>query len=153
MKLKLTPISLKEANAFVESLHRHHNPVVGHKFSIGVSMDGKIVGVVIIGRPVSRKQDNGLTLEVTRCCTDGTENSCSKLYRAAFRVAVNLGYARLITYTLATEPGASLRGAGFSLVGVRRSGNWNVPSRPRIDTEELLQGQKQLWEITDASSF
>lgn len=147
MKLALTPVNLDEANAFVQSVHRHHSPVVGHKFSIGASCENRIIGVIIVGRPVARRLDNGLTLEVTRCCTDGTRNACSMLYRAACRVAVNLGFKRLITYTLATESGASLRGAGFSLLGLRGGGNWNVPSRPRIDTDALLQGQKQLWEV------
>ena len=147
MKLELTPVSLEEANAYVETLHRHHSPVVGHKFSIGAALGLNIVGVIIVGRPVSRHLDNGMILEVTRCCTDGTLNACSMLYRAACRVAVNLGFKRLITYTLETESGASLRGAGFSLIGARGGGNWNVPSRPRIDTDELLRGQKQLWEV------
>lgn len=38
--LELVPITLKEANAFVERYHRHHKPVVGHKFSIAAS-DGE----------------------------------------------------------------------------------------------------------------
>lgn len=147
MKLELTPVNLDEANAYVASIHRHHQPVVGHKFSIGCRLGESIVGVIIVGRPVSRHLDNGITLEVTRCCTDGTKNACSMLYRAACRVAVNLGFKRLITYTLATETGASLRGAGFSNLGLRGGGNWNVPSRPRIDTDAILQGQKQLWEV------
>lgn len=62
--LELVPITLKEANAFVEQHHRHHKPVVGHKFSIAASDGEKIVGVAIVGRPVSRYLDNGLTLEV-----------------------------------------------------------------------------------------
>jgi hypothetical protein len=147
MRLELTPVTLEEANAYVAEKHRHHLPVRGHKFSIGVAVDGAIVGVIIVGRPVARRLDDTLTLEVTRCCTDGTENACSKLYRAACRVAVNLGYKRLITYTLATENGASLRGAGFSLLGKAGGGNWNVPSRPRVDTDLVLRGQKLLWEV------
>lgn len=75
--LELVPITLKEANAFVERYHRHHKPVVGHKFSIAASDGEKIVGVAIVGRPVSRYLDNGLTLEVNRLCTDGTRNACS----------------------------------------------------------------------------
>lgn len=83
--LELVPITLKEANAFVEQHHRHHKPVVGHKFSIAASDGEKIVGVAIVGRPVSRYLDNGLTLEVNRLCTDGTRNACSFLYSAAWR--------------------------------------------------------------------
>jgi hypothetical protein len=143
--MQVTPINLDEANAFVAMHHRHHYPVPGAKFCIAVS-DDQVRGVAIVGRPVARMSDNGLTLEVNRCCTDGTRNACSMLYGAAWRAAKALGYQRLITYTLPEEGGASLRGAGWQLLGLRGGGNWNVPSRPRIDTAELLRGQKLLWE-------
>ncbi|MEB2511303.1 hypothetical protein SB379_19770 [Burkholderia multivorans] len=156
MSLVIVPISLEEANAFVAEHHRHHAPVVGHKFSIAVADDllmGRddctaICGVAIVGRPVARGNDDGWTLEVTRCCTDGTRNACSALYGAAWRAARALGYARLITYTLPAEGGASLRGAGWRLVGIRGGGNWNTPARPRVDTPAHLQGQKSLWEAS-----
>ena len=83
--LDICPISLAEANTFVLEHHRHHKPVVGHKFSIGCTDGEKIVGVAIVGRPVSRYMDDGWTLEVNRCCTDGTRNVCSMLYAAACR--------------------------------------------------------------------
>ena len=143
--MRVTPIELSEANAFVSKFHRHHKPVVGHKFSIAVSND-VVCGVAIVGRPVSRHLDDGFTLEVNRCCTDGTRNACSMLYSSAWKAAKALGYMRLITYTLPEEGGASLRGAGWTLVGLRGGGNWNVKSRPRIDTAEILSGQKHLWE-------
>jgi hypothetical protein len=120
--------------------------VVVHKFSIAVSAGDKVVGVAIVGRPVSRHLDNGWVLEVNRCCTDGTKNACSMLYGAAWRAAKAWGYRRLITYTLPAEGGASLKASGWNLVGERGGGNWNVKSRPRIDTDELLRGQKSLWE-------
>ena len=142
--MNITPINLDEANAFVATHHRHHNPVVGYKFAIAVS-EGEVCGVAIIGRPVSRHLDDGWTLEVNRCCTDGTRNACSMLYSGAWKAAKALGYRRLITYTLPEEGGASLRGAGWKLVGERGGGNWNVKSRPRIDTAEHLSGQKHLW--------
>ncbi|WP_371721843.1 XF1762 family protein [Neglectibacter sp. X4] len=62
--LEIVPMTLKEANAFVEQKHRHHGPVVGHKFSIGLSNGEEIVGVAIVGRPVARHLDDGWTLEV-----------------------------------------------------------------------------------------
>ena len=111
--MTLTPISLSEANAFVALWHRHHKPVVGHKFSIGCEADGRLAGVAIVGRPVSRYLDDGKTLEVNRLCTDGTKNACSFLYAAAARAARAMGYQRIITYTLDTEGGASLRAAGW----------------------------------------
>lgn len=146
MGLLVTPINLDEANAFVAKHHRHHKPVPGAKFCIAASEGNKVVGVAIVGRPVARMSDNGLTLEVNRCCTDGTKNACSMLYGAAWRAAKALGYQRLITYTLPSEGGASLRASNWKLIGERGGGNWNVPSRPRIDTAQLLQGQKLLWE-------
>ncbi|WP_321946554.1 XF1762 family protein [Paraburkholderia sp. J10-1] len=145
--LTVSPISLDEANAFVAAHHRHHGPVVGHKFSIAaVDSRAAVCGVAIVGRPVARGNDDGWTLEVSRCCTDGTRNACSMLYGAAWRATRALGYRRLITYTLPAEGGSSLRGAGWRLVGARGGGNWNTPARPRVDTDQLLRGQKLLWE-------
>jgi hypothetical protein len=146
MSLSPRPIAIAVANEWVREMHRHHRPVVGAKFCIAaVSDSGGVVGVVIVGRPVARSNDDGLTAEVTRCCTDGTRNACSFLYRAAWRAASAMGYRRLITYTLATESGASLRGAGFRLLGVRGGGSWNCPSRPRIDNHPVER--KCAWEI------
>lgn len=145
--LSITPINLDEANAFVAEHHRHHRPVVGAKFAVAVSDGaGQVRGVAIVGRPVARLLDDGWTLEVNRVCTDGARNACSMLYGAAWRTSRAMGYKRLITYTLPEEGGSSLRAAGWKLVGRRGGGNWNVPSRPRIDTDSLLRGQKLLWE-------
>ena len=145
--LTVTPIDFAEANAFVQTYHRHHKPMPGCKFNIAVSdKEGKVRGVAMIGRPVARMLDNGWTLEVNRVCTDGARNACSMLYGAAWRAAKALGYRRLITYTLPSEGGSSLRAAGWKLLGERGGGNWNVQSRPRVDTAEILSGQKLLWE-------
>ena len=145
--LAVTPIDLREANAFVTKHHRHHRPVPGAKYCVAVSDSNAVVrGVAIIGRPVARALDNGWTLEVNRCCTDGERNACSMLYSAAWKAAKALGYKRLITYTLPGEGGASLRASNWRLIGERGGGSWNCPSRPRIDTAEILQGQKLLWE-------
>jgi hypothetical protein len=145
-RLSLIPVSLEEANAFVLRHHRHHKPVVGHKFSLGAVQNDKVVGVAIVGRPVSRHRDDGATLEVARLCTDGTRNACSFLYGAAARAAFALGFGRIGTYILADEGGASLRAAGWRLLGERGGGNWNVASRPRVDTN--LQQTKLLFEVT-----
>lgn len=144
MALELTPITLAEANEFVTQHHRNHKPVVGHKFSIAVSEGDTVRGVAIVGRPVARMLDNGWTLEVNRVCTDGAKNACSMLYGASWRAAKALGYKKLITYTLPEEGGTSLRAAGWSCVGEAGGGNWNVKSRPRIDTEH--QQIKLKWE-------
>jgi len=138
------PIELEEANAFVAQHHRHHEPVQGHKFSIGATRGKTIIGVVIVGRPVSRMRDDGETLEVTRLCTDGTANACSFLYGAAARAAFALGYKRIGTYTLPEEGGASLRAAGWKMLGERGGGSWSRGDRPRVDTHPLQA--KLFWE-------
>lgn len=144
-RFAIIPIELAEANAFVDQHHRHHHRVVGHKFSIAaVRQPDEIVGVAIIGRPVSRHRDDGLTLEVTRLCTDGTRNACSFLYGACARAALALGYARIGTFILATEDGVSLRAAGWRLIGETRGGTWDRRTRPRIDKHPTQR--KLLWE-------
>ena len=147
MSLMVTPINLDEANAFVEQHHRHHKPVPGAKFCVAVSQEDEVKGVAIVGRPVSRVLDDGWTLEVNRCCTDGTRNACSMLYATAWKAAKAMGYTSLITYTLESEGGSSLRGAGWRCVGkatTRIGQGWNVKSRPRVDTHPLQQ--KIRWE-------
>lgn len=146
-KLSLCALELGEANAFVTAHHRHHIRSIGHKHSLGAIFEDKIVGVCIIGRPVSRMRDDGMTLEVTRLCTDGTRNACSFLYGAAARYAFAAGYSRIGTYTLPEEGGASLRATGWKLIGERGGGSWSVPSRPRVDKHPLQA--KWLWEKTD----
>lgn len=146
-KLRTVPVTLKASNEFVARLHRHHRPVVGHKFSVACADDsGAIRGVAIVGRPTARMSDNGTTVEVTRVCTDGCANACSFLYRAAWRVSAALGYLRLITYTLGTESGSSLRGAGMKCLGARGGGSWSRESRLREDNHPLEE--KTLWEIS-----
>jgi hypothetical protein len=145
MKLKLLPTSLRAANSFVGVFHRHHGKARGHKFSIAVGCDSGICGVAIIGRPVSKALDDGLTMEVTRVCTDGTRNACSFLYGAAWRAIKALGYHKGITYTLASESGASLRGAGWKPVARVKGRTWSRPKRARTDKHPLED--KVRWEI------
>ena len=142
--LRITPINLDEANAFVEANHRPHKPVPGAKFCVAVSEDNDVVGVAIVGRPVSRHLDDGWTLEVNRCCTNGAKNACSMLYSSAWRAARAMGYQKLITYTLESEGGASLRGAGWQCIGETNTKDqgWNRSSRPRVDTHPLQQKLK-----------
>lgn len=116
--LEVCPITLKEANAFVEQHHRHHRPVTGHKFSIGCTDGEKIVGVA---------------MEVNRLCTDGTRNAYSMLYAAAWRAARAMGYHKLITYILDTENGTSLKAAGWKCVGQAGGMRWTGKRRPEVD--------------------
>ena len=133
MKLSHARIGLDEANAFVAEHHRHHKPVVGHLFSIGAILGERVVGVVIVGRPVSRMRDDGQTAEVTRLCTDGTKDACSFLYGAAARAAFALGFTCIGTYILSSEPGTSLMAAGWRLIGERGGNSWSRDNRPRVD--------------------
>jgi hypothetical protein len=133
VKLSIAPIDFDAAAAFVLEHHRHHTPPVGHKFSIAAMNGETLVGVAMIGRPVARGRDDGLTLEVTRLCTDGTKNACSFLYGAAARATFALGYRRIGTYILKREPGTSLVAAGWKLIGEVKGRSWSCKSRPRID--------------------
>ena len=149
MHFRLVHTELAEANAFVLRYHRHHKPVVGHRFSIGAMTDaGNLCGVAIVGRPVARKVDHRTTLEVTRLCTDGTPNACSFLYASAARAGKALGYAVIQTYILESEDGASLRAAGWKVAAKSRGGQWShtdgsprrkdQPTDPKIRYEKIL---------------
>jgi hypothetical protein len=145
MSLTLVPLTLREAHAFVARVHRHHKPSRGGRFAIGVSRDGAVVGVAVVGRPVARGSQDGWTAEVTRVAVEeGVPNACSMLYGACWRACRAMGFRRLVTYTLESEPGTSLRAAGWRELGVRGGGSWSCPSRPRVDTHPLEQ--KVLWE-------
>ena len=145
MKLRAAPIGFVDAAEFVRLHHRHHTPPAGHKYSIAAMQGDELVGVVIVGRPVSRHRDDGQTLEVTRLCTVECPNACSFLYGAAARAAFALGYARIGTYTLKSEPGTSLRAAGWRLIAETPGRSWSVPSRPRADKHPIEP--KMLWEV------
>lgn len=133
MKLSVVPISFKSACSFIRQEHRHHKPPQGHKFSIGLTDGTKIIGVAIVGRPISRHLDNGKRAEVTRLCTNGVKNGCSKLYSACWQAAKAMGYTEMITYILASENGKSIEAAGWKFDCEAGGYSWNVPSRPRID--------------------
>lgn len=144
MSLHLQPVDFSEACAFIRRYHRHHVPPQNCRVCIGANDGTRIVGVATMGRPVARMLDDGSTIEVTRLCTDGTRNAASFLYGACRRVAFGLGYARVISYTLPEEGGASLRAAGWSLALLSKGGSWSRPSRPRLDKHPL--GPKWRWE-------
>lgn len=142
--MKAVPIGWREAKEFVERVHRHHFSPQGWKFGLGAEKDGKLVGIVMVGRPVSRMLDDGFTAEVIRLATDGTKNACSFLYSRARQIAFAMGFTRIITYILESEPGTSLRAAGWRFVRDAGGGSWSRPSRKRTDKAPLEP--KQLWE-------
>ena len=142
--LKVRPIELKQANAFIGELHRHHKPVQGHRFSISAYEDDvKLVGVCVVGRPVARGYVGRRVVEVTRLCTDGTKNVCSLLYAAAARIAREMGYDRIQTYILDDEPGITLVAAGWVYERNTVGGQWNHSSGPRRTDQPTCP--KQRW--------
>lgn len=137
--MKAIPIELKEANAFVDRLHRHHAPVHRDKLRIGCEDDdGHLCGVVQLARPVSRMLDDGKTIEVVRLCTDGTQNACSFLYSRAARIAKEMGYEKIITYILDREYGSSLKASGWHKEADTNGGSWDTPSRPRYVVDQQM---------------
>src|SRR5947209_13124367 len=122
--MEAVPLHIRQANDFVRTHHRHSLPVTGCKFALGAAVDGKLLGVAIAGRPVARRLDDGQPLEVLRVATDGTANACSFLYSRCARIARLMGYSRVITYTLESEGGASLRAVGAKPTGPLHSHDW-----------------------------
>ena len=118
MSLHAVPMKIAEAREFVDNFHRHNKGPLSGLFAVGVSDGAQLVGVAIVGRPVARMMDDGQTAEVVRCCVTplAPKGACSFLYARCWQAAKSLGWRRLITYTLQSESGASLRGAGWSVV-------------------------------------
>jgi len=143
-KMKIVPLELRELNAFVSEHHRHHKAVQGHRFSIGVIVDGKLCGGASVGRPVARLTNAKEVLEVTRLVTDGTKNACSFLYAAAARIGKELGYRKIQTFILDSETGVSLRASGWSLESISAGGDWTRVSKPDR-RQDQPQCPKQKW--------
>jgi hypothetical protein len=141
---RIVPCTLAMANDLVENLHRHHKRCVGHRFSLAAFVGDKLVGAAICGRPVSRKISQYNTVEVLRLVTDGTPNTCSFLYARCARVAKEMGFTRIQTYILDTEPGTSLVAAGWWYVGVSKSpvNGWQTREGRRNDQPQC---HKQKW--------
>lgn len=143
----IVPCSIQDAKEFVRQFHRHREPPLSGLFAAACAEtsvcrevditaragEGRVCGVAIVGRPAARGLQDGWTAEITRVATDGTRNACSMLYAACWRAARALGYRRLITYTLKSESGVSLRAAGWVVVGETNGRSWSCPARPRID--------------------
>lgn len=143
--MRVIPLTLRQANELIATLHRHHKPVVGHRFSLGAEKDGKLVGACVVGRPVARAVNQYHVAEVTRLVTDGTRNACSLLYSAAARAAQAMGFEKIQTYILDTELGTSLKASGWSLVGKTAGGDWNHSWRKGRRTDQPMS-PKQRWE-------
>lgn len=115
-RLRIRRVTLDDANGFVARHHSHHSTTQGHMFSLGCYEEERLCGVVIVGRPVARRLDDGTRLEITRCCTDGTTHAASMLIAAATRAVFAQGFAEIVSYILDTEDGTSYRAAGWRLL-------------------------------------
>lgn len=143
--LTVIPLTLAAANEFVRIHHRHRGPVVGHRFSIGLTdTHGTLRAVAIVGRPVARHIDQNFACEVVRLASDGCPNACSMLYGSSARISKQMGFRRCITYTTVDESGVSLIAAGWVVTGRTKASTWNTPSRPRVDRYPLTE--KVRWE-------
>lgn len=144
-RLRVIPLTLKKANDLVSEMHRHHKPCVGHRFSLGVVDElGDVRGAAIVGRPVSREVSQFDVAEVTRLVTDGCPNACSALYGACARVAKEMGFSKIQTYILESEPGTSLKASGWVFEAETNGGNWNCSSR-KGRREDQPMVKKQRW--------
>ncbi len=147
--MEIRPITFRQASEFINAHHRHHHATVGCKFCVGLYDCDQLVGCAVCGRPVSRHLDDGMTCEINRLCTDGTRNACSMLYGACVRVARELGYRTIITYTLESESGASLKASNFVCEGKAGGTHW-TGARNRnqnIPHEMKIKWSKQLKEV------
>lgn len=149
-RLKIIPTTLREANAFVERFHRHNKKTQGHKFSVGAVAGEDLVGVAIVGRPVARKLDDGFTTEITRVCVkpEAPKNTCSFLYGRCWRIWQQMGGLRMITYTLQSESGSSLRASDWKILGETR--NWKPgkgwTTRENREWQQIHSEEKYRWE-------
>lgn len=148
-KLKIVPITIKEANDYVMNFHRHSKPTQGGKFAIGASFDG-LVGIAIVGRPIARRLDDGFTAEVLRLCVHdkSPKNTCSFLYGRCWRIWQQMGGLKILTYTLQKESGSSLKGSGWKIKaetgGWRNNEGWTT--RPNRDWNPIYGQLKFRWE-------
>jgi hypothetical protein len=147
----IVPMTLREANDFVEQFHRHSRRTSrdGGRFAIGASSGEQLLGVAIVGQPVARLLNDGTTAEVLRVCVKpglGPRNNvCSFLYGRCWRIWQAMGGKRLVSYTLQSESGASLRGAGWKVVGETKPDQWSRQDRAR-EWQPIYGQLKFRWE-------
>lgn len=138
----IVPIFQKEANRFVLENHTHHAPVVGSIFQVGLKKnkdDDFLIGVAICGRPVGSKIDYKKVIDVSRLCVSrDNPNACSKLYATCARIAKEMGYESITTYTLESESGVSLKASGWVREGETGSVGKNHGSKNRHRSKTVI---------------
>ena len=147
MNMEIIPIEISTASMFVQQFHRHSGRVRGSKFAIGLMREDEMVGVAIAGRPLARMLDDGLTIEIRRVCVkEGVKNGSSMLYGRMRRICQTMGYKKIITYTLLSETGSSLKAVNAKIVGETKPGSWSRKGRQRID-KKITKEPKYRWEL------
>lgn len=152
MALEAVPLTRPKANDAVKAWHRHHAPIPpGFAwYCVGAVAEGEIVGVAIAGRPTNRNNDDKQTVEVLRVATNGHKNACSFLLGACARAAKAIGARRVITYTLVTEGGSSLRAAGWELESENTGKSWwaSGNTRTKAVKREHFNTPKMRWGVS-----
>ena len=149
MMLRIRPISIKAACAWVGEHHSHHASPIGGLVALGVeeSETARLVCVAILSRPVARLlQKDPRCAEISRVASDGSaKNAASMTIGAISRSALSLGYRRLVSYTLLGEAGTSYRAAGWRPTAFTRDRKeWSTPARRRAPAAQ--PGRKVRWE-------
>ena len=152
-KLRIVPCSLRKANDFVQIFHRHsiRTSRDGGKFAVAAALETGVVGVAIVGNPLSATLMDGFTSEVLRVCVlpDAPRNCNSFLYGACRRIWFEMGGRLILTYTLDEESGASLRGAGWVLAAEIRGHDpktWGKSDHLRRTEQAVIAKGKRRWE-------
>lgn len=144
--MNVRPVTLREAQAFIGRVHRHHSPPRGARAALGIFHGCELFGVATLARPNARLIPWQSIAEVTRVAVQNdVRHGCSMLYGACARVAQEWGFYAVLTYTLAEESGASLRAAGWWPEPVKDSGSWNRPGRTRLGAKGDDLGPKIRW--------
>ncbi len=148
MNVNYKPLDLDDANRFITMFHRHNRKVIGHKFSIGIFFENELIGVSIVGRPLARKLDNGNTVEILRLCVkEGYPNVASRLYNRTRKICELMGYDSVITYTLQTEPGSSLKAIGAKIVHETKGNKDGWLNRKGRKKQKVVSLDKYRWEL------
>jgi hypothetical protein len=127
--MRVAWISLKTAKRFIRQHHRHRPDLVGAIVALGLWVDGELRGVCTVGR--GARMDAADTAVITRLCTDGCRNGCSRLYAKAKRLAQALGFIGIKTFSRTEENGASLFAVGAEPAGLTKAEHWSRNNRPR----------------------
>lgn len=135
-------IPMREAIRFIAQHHRHLPRLQGGIVALGLWIDDDLRGVAVIGR--GARMDRRDTAVITRLCTDGCRNGCSRLYAKTKRLAQALGFVGIKTFTRDDESGASMRAVAAAPDGKTKAGHWGRTSRPR-DTVDA--SAKKRWRL------